>query len=174
MNFDMFMDRMLGVLPPGKELATTQWAAYRSKCEQFDESQMARLYDAILENCKFFPKIADIYEQARNLGFMERHIEYRPHVWTPTDCQLCGGSGLVAAFWSQEFEICADEKRQILRLHYLYPYHQSGAYQRERTHDDVRTVYRCFCPSGCVDTLDNGIPRWKENMPETMRRSWAA
>jgi|SRR6185503_13465523 len=173
MNFDMFMDRLTEVLPPGKALTAVQWSAYRSKLGQFSEDQLSKLHEAILENCKFFPKIADVFEQAKLLGFTERKTEYRPHVWTPTNCDLCGGSGMVAAFWSQEFEIAGEEKRQILRLHYVFPYHESGEYQRRKDHLDVRTVYRCFCDRGAVETLDKGIPRWQENMPETRRRSWS-
>lgn len=174
MNSTFFLDKCREVLPPAKDLNPSQWSAYREKLSPFTEDQIQKLFDAILENCKFFPKIADIYEQAKLLGFTERKNDYRPHVWTPTDCQLCGGSGLVAAFWSQEFEVEADTKTQILRLHYLYPYHQSGAYARQGDHSDIRTAFRCLCDRGVVPTLDMGIPRWNENTPETIRRSWAA
>jgi len=174
MNFDMFMDRITEILPPGKPLTATQWSGYRAKLAEFSEEQLGKLYEAVLETCKFFPKIADIFDCAKSLGFTERKAEYRPHVWTPTDCQLCVGSGMVAAFWSQEFEITGEEKQQILRLHYLFPYHQSGEYQRRKDHDDVRTVYRCFCDRGAVDTLSKGIPRWHQNMPEVRRREWVA
>jgi hypothetical protein len=173
MNFEMLMDRLTEVLPPGKGLTAAQWAAYREKLSPFNEEQIGKLYEAILENCKFFPKIADVYEQAKNLGFTEKKIEYQPHIWTPTDCQLCGGSGMVAAFWSQEFEVSGETKTQILRLHYLYPYHQSGEYNGRRDHDDVRSVYRCLCDSGAAVTLSKGIPRWNQNMPEILRREWA-
>lgn len=174
MNITFFIDKCREVLPPAKDLTAAQWTAYREKLSQFTDDQRQRLFDAVLENCKFFPKIADIFEQARNLGFTERHIEYRPHEWTSTGCQLCAGSGLVAAFWSQEFEIDGDNKTQILRLHYLFPYHQSGAYGNDPKHTDIRAVYRCYCDCGAVETLDKGIPRWRSDMPETLRRSWAA
>lgn len=174
MNSTFFLDKCREILPPGKDLTASQWTAYREKLSPFTEEQLQKLFDAILENCKFFPKIADIYEQARHLGFAERKQEYRPHVWTPTDCQLCAGSGLVAAFWSQEFEITGENKNQILRLHYLFPYHQSGAYARQSDHDDVRSVYRCLCSAGSVNTLSKGIPRWTDSMPQTMRRSLAS
>jgi hypothetical protein len=174
MNFDMFMDRLTDVLPPGKSLTAVQWSAYRSKLGQFNEDQLSKLHEAILENCKFFPKIADVFDQAKFLGFTERKTEYRPHTWTPTNCDLCGGSGMVAAFWSQEFEITGEEKRQILRLHYVFPYHESGEYQRRKDHDDVRAAYRCSCPCGEISTLARGIPRWRTDMPQVMRKDWAA
>lgn len=174
MNFDMFMDRITEILPPGKPLTATQWAAYRSKTADFTEEQFSKLYDAVLETCKFFPKIADLFTCATDLGFFAEKTEYRPHMWTPTDCQLCAGSGMVAAFWSQEFEIAGEEKQQILRLHYLFPYHQSGDYRRRGDHDDVRAVYRCSCPGGLADTLSRGLPRWSENIPQMRRRDWVA
>lgn len=174
MNLMLFLDKCREVLPPAKDLTPSQWVAYREKLSPFTEDQLQRLYDAVLENCKYFPKIADIYECAKTIGLAERKTEYRPHVWTPTDCQICGGSGLVAAFWSQEFEVNGEERTQILRLHYLFPYHQSGAYNRQSDHDDVRTAYRCFCDAGAAETLSRGIPRWHQNMPEVRRRDWAA
>jgi hypothetical protein len=173
MNVMLFLDKCREVLPPSKDLSPSQWAAYREKLSPFSEDQLGKLYDAVLENCKFFPKIADVYECAKDLGFTEKKTEYRPHTWTPTDCQLCGGSGLVAAFWSQEFEITGEDKTQILRLHYLYPYHQSGAYARQKDHDDIRTAHRCQCEAGAAPTLARGVPRWTQDTPQVRRRDWA-
>lgn len=173
MNTALFLDKCREVLPLSKDLNSSQWTAYREKLNPFTDEQRRRLFDAVLENCKRFPAIAEIYEQARNLGFANKS-DRKPHTWTPTDCQLCGGSGLVAAFWSQEFEISEGQKTQILRLHYVFPYHQSGAYNRQKDHDDIRQPYRCLCDRGVVETLGKGIPRWSNEIPEVMRRNWAA
>lgn len=174
MNAAYFLDKFREVLPPAKDLTPAQWTVYREKLAPFSEEQLTKLFDAVLENCKFFPKIADIYEQAKLLGFTERRIEYKPHVWTATDCHLCGGSGLVAVFWAQEFEVTGESKAQILRLHYIQPYHTSGAYARQGDHDDVRVVYRCQCVCGASETLERGIPRWRADMPSVLRRNWVA
>lgn len=171
MNTSLFLDMCQEVLPPGKPLTSTQMAAYRDKLQSFSGDQLQRLYDSILENCKFFPKIADVYEQAKLLGFVTRREE-KPHTWTPTDCKLCGGSGLVAGFWSQEFEFGNGVKAQVLRMRYLFPYHESASYAAQKDHDDIRSVYRCNCERGAVETIGKGIPRWREDMPSTIRRSW--
>lgn len=171
MNVAFFIDNCREILPTSKDLTPAQWSAYREKLAPFNETQLQRIFDGVLEHCKRFPTIADIYEQARALGFQNRP-EKKAHTWKPTDCQLCEGSGLVAAFWSQEFEISDAGKTQILRLHYLFPYHRSGEYARRGDHLDVRTAYRCLCDCGAVETLDRGIPRWNQDTPETMRRSW--
>lgn len=174
MNTSFFLERIEEVLPPGKQQTALQMAAYREKLARFDSSQLALLCEAVIENCKFWPKIADIYEQARNLGMLNGTRQDEPHVWTPTNCLRCGGSGLLAAFWSQEFEIGESGKTQILRLHYLMPYHQSGNYAARGDHDDVRMAYRCDCPSGEAKTLPAGVKRWKPDVPEVVRKGWAA
>lgn len=170
MNIDFFMDQCQAVFP-SKELTAGQWGAYREKLTRFSDRERQVIYDAILENCKFFPKISDIYEQAGKAGFLNERTEYKPHVWKDTDCRFCAGSGLMAAFYLQEFSIEADGKTQTLKLVHVCPYHKSaGRYHEQK--DEVRTVFRCECPSGGVETVGLGIPRWSKDQPIIRERPW--
>lgn len=174
MNASFFLERIEEILPPGKPQTATQLFAYREKLARFNEGQLDQLCEAVIENCKFWPKIADIYEQARNLGLLLVERQDRPHVWTPTDCVKCAGSGLVAAFWSQEFEIGENGKTQILKLHYVMPYYTSSDYANRRDNDDVRSVNRCDCSAGEAKTLPRGVKRWNPDVPQTLRKAWVA
>lgn len=173
MNTNYFLERIEEILPPGKPLTGTQLMGYREKLARFEPVQLDVLCEAVIENCKFWPKIADIYEQARLLGMLNRERQDVPHTWVTTDCLRCAGSGLVAAFWSQEFELGEQGKVQILRLHYLMPYYTHWSYQQQ-DHDDILFVHRCDCSAGEAKTLPLGVPRWRQDIPETIRRSWAA
>ncbi len=174
MNIDVFLNRIEEILPPAKQQNANQLVVYRAKLRRFSDSELDKLCEAVIENCRFWPKIADIYEQARGLGLFAKAQEYRPHVWEPTDCRMCGGSGLVATFWSQEFEETDEGRFEILRLHYMMPYHTSAKSHQQRDHDDVLAVNRCSCVAGNVVTLDKGIPKWDESKPTVRRRNWAA
>lgn len=172
MNIAFFMDELKAQIPPGKELTAAQHVGYRDKLRRFSDAELDKLYDSIIENCKYFPKIADIYEQARNLGMFNKELEYKPHVWEPTDCNLCGGSGLMAAFYSQEFAFAPDTgKTQTIRLTHVCPYHTSGPRFRS-TEDEIRYSFRCFCFAGEAVTLDHGIPRWSKDKPLVIERKW--
>lgn len=170
MNTAFLIDQLTEVFP-GKELTAPQHVVYRAKLARFTDRERQKLYDAVVENCKYFPKIADVYEQARNLGLFAEQDQYTPHVWTPTDCGRCGGSGLMAAFWSQEFTIAEDRKSQTLKLVHLTPYHESNARYMSGG-DEVRFVCRCSCPAGDAKTLDRGIPRWSNDRPLVIERPW--
>lgn len=174
MNTNFFLERIEGQLPPAKPMTPMQLIGYREKLARFTEGQLDQLCEAVIENCKFWPKIADIYEQARTLGMLNSQRQDVPHTWEPTDCMKCGGSGLVAVFLSQEFEIGDSGMQQILRLHYLIPYYQSYEYADRKDHDDVRLVRRCDCPAGAARTLPAGVKRWNPDVPVMIRRSWAA
>lgn len=172
MNVNFFLDRIEEVLPPGKPQTPLQMMAYREKLARFNSSQLAQLCEAVIENCKFWPKIADIYEQARLLGMFAHTREDIPHTWEPSDCARCAGSGLIAVFWSQEFEFGdSGPKSQTLRVHYLVPYHESWDYGSRRDHDDVRSVFRCDCVAGEAKTLPTGVARWNRETCE-IRRGW--
>lgn len=170
MNIAFFLERIEETLPPGKPQTGMQLAEYRRKLERFTGSQLDSLYEAVIDHCKFWPKLADIHEQATNLGFLATQRQDIPHAWKPTDCLRCGGAGLVAGFWSQEFELGEQGKTQILRLHYLMPYHASSEYATRRDHDDIRAAYRCDCPAGEPKTLPQGVMRWSTEISEVIRR----
>jgi hypothetical protein len=171
MNTSECLANLWDVFPAGKGLSPDQLSAYRAKLQRFSDAERRGIYDWLLENCKFFPKIADIYEAARAAGYLDKVTEYRPHQWTPTDCRLCGGSGLMAAFWIQEFTVGEHGKKQILRLNEIMPYHQSTATLNANP-DNVRTVYRCRCDGGNAPALGKGIPKWSADHRSVIERGW--
>lgn len=174
MNPQTFVEYMNEQMPPAKPLSTSQLWKMKERLAKYSEPELDRLAESVIDNCKFFPKIPDLLEQAKALGIPATISEYRPHTWEPTDCQRCAGSGRLAVFWSQEFEMDGDAKRQILRLHYILPYHESGKYARRNDHDDIRTAHRCDCPAGEMKTLERGLPRWKPDAQTVIRKGWVA
>ena len=156
---------------PGKALTDAQAKVYHEKLSRFDSRQLAKILAGCLENCKFFPKIADIYEQAGEFGFLDVREEYKPHVWTATDCSKCGGSGLLAAGYTQEFERTDAGAVQVLTLVHVGPYHRSADWYRENP-DGIRQCFRCRCTAGDAVTVQKGLPRWPDEPKIHLRRAW--
>ncbi len=156
---------------PGKPLTPSQSSVYHEKLARFDSRQLSKILAACLENCKFFPKIADIYEQAGEFGYLDVREEYKPHTWTETACAKCAGSGLMAAGYTQEFEKTEAGAVQVLTLVHVGPYHKSVDWYRGNT-DGVRQAFRCKCPAGEAKTLQQGLPRWPDEPNVHIRRSW--
>jgi hypothetical protein len=170
MNTAFFIDELTQVFP-GKDLTAAQHVAYREKLGRFDDQQRQSIYDWILEHCKFFPKIADVYEAATMLGFLVERDEFKPHVWTPTDCRFCGGSGLMAAMYEQEYERSDAGATQILKLVHVGPYHLSAERYSQQV-NEIRSAFRCACPAGDAETLQKGIQRWSDQRPMVLKRPW--
>src|SRR6266704_6421918 len=88
---------------PGKELTEDQVAIYTEKLARFDERQLNRIHAEIIETCKYFPKIADIYDAARSMGMLT--VPEQPiHHWQPTACGLCHGEGRLLIVWQFRME----------------------------------------------------------------------
>lgn len=171
MTSEFLLDQAGKVFPAGKELQPAQLAAYHEKLWRFSDHQRQGIYDWVLENCKFFPKIADIYAGAMQLGYLAERHDYKPHLWEETDCGRCIGSGLMAAFWSQDFGKGEETKGQTLTLKQIMPYHRSATFLNQNG-GMVRSVFRCSCAAGLVTTLDKGIPRFNGDRPLVIERSW--
>lgn len=158
----------------GRELKDMQRLSFIEKLDVIPDDLWIRIEKEVTRTCKHLPSIAEIFTAAQECGWRERTSEFRPHAWKPTDCRLCDGSGLLAAFWSQEFSKPeVGPETQCLRLHYVMPYHSSGEYGSRKDHDDIRAVYRCSCSAGQVDTLPRGVPIWRQDMPQVIERNWS-
>lgn len=147
---------------------------YESKLNKYDDRQRRQIHNWLLENCKYYPKIADVIEAAKELGFEVGQREYRPHVWQPTGCARCGGSGLVAAFYEQDFKLGEAATQLNLRLVAVMPYHESGDRWRQMQ-EEHRSVYRCDCVGGSAHGLDKGIRQWRgKEQPSVLHKDWGA
>lgn len=156
------------------KLMPKQASMYEEKLRRFTADQLGAIFEAVLEQAKHFPRIAEIYEVARSLGYIGNSVKAdRPHAWKPTTCNLCVGSGVIAAFWSQEFELREGAKVQIMKLVGIGPYHLSAGLER-KPHHEIRAVFRCNCLAGELETLPKGWPRWRgKDEPIVRERVWA-
>ncbi len=152
---------------PAKELNSKQIALYRAKMYRFSGNEIAKLFDYLTENSKFFPKIPDLFEAARFCQIMNKPRDYKPHSWTETSCLLCGGSGQLAVFFEQMFDP-ANGSRE-LRLQRIMQYEASEPTTHQK--DWTRYYYRCSCPAGGVSTLPTGTPRWSQEQREVRQLS---
>ncbi len=148
----------------GKELTPKQEEFYGLKLSRFSDKEIGKIFEWLTENCKFFPKIADIFEAARHCGFMDRVKEYKPHTWTPTDCRLCGGSGQLSAFYEQLFDPI--NAKRYLELRKVMQFESSVPTARD--HEWTHYYFRCSCPAGEAPTLESGLPRWDTSKPERL------
>lgn len=157
MTIDGFFERC-EQLWPGKSLTPDQRSLYGAKMLRFTDFEISKVFDWLSENSKFFPKVADIYESARHCGYLDRVKPYKPHTWVPNDCEMCIGSGMIAAFFEELYDP-ADGKRE-LQLRLVMQYQQSNL---APANDWVRYLFRCSCPRGDAATIEKGFPRWDPN-----------
>lgn len=151
-------------------LKLVQESEYLQRINAVEFNKRHEWYAAVLESCKRFPTIADLTTAAKNLGVWSQAPTQAPHRWVPTDCRMCRGSGMTAAFWEQEFSKADQVILQTLRLSSLIPYQESGRKLRENP-SLIRTIFRCDCISGEVKTLPKW-PRWGPNQPMVRERAW--
>jgi len=164
MIFEHFIERCQD-LWPGKDLSAAQWAIYRERMGQYSDREADKIYEWLRDNSKFFPKIADIVDAARECGFADRVAVYAPHQWEPSECRLCGGSGQLAVFYEQTY----DPKNgiRILALKRVMQFQASQGVSR--TTEWTRYYFRCSCEAGGAPTLEKGLPRWSSDNPSAMK-----
>ena len=71
---------------------------YSSKLNRYDNQERGLIFDYLIENQRFFPKVADIIRASKELGLVKMEVKSdRPFdTWEESDCQLCGGRGVVS------------------------------------------------------------------------------
>ncbi|MDA2935277.1 hypothetical protein MYX82_13190 [Acidobacteria bacterium AH-259-D05] len=77
----------------GKQLSPEQRAEYTRKFQRFNPDQRQRIYDTAIENCRFFPTVADCFEAAKDLGYLEPPRREDRGALGRLDCQICEGTG---------------------------------------------------------------------------------
>ncbi len=64
---------------------------YVNKIGRFNRSQLDKIYDKLLEDCQWTPKINHIFDAALGLGFLQESKEQR--TLGTKACSLCKGTG---------------------------------------------------------------------------------
>ena len=75
----------------GKKLEAEQRAKYFSKLGRFTPDQLDAIFDLVLEQSRYFPKIADLYEVAKDAGFLNQSREQK--TLGKRGCPTCEGTG---------------------------------------------------------------------------------
>lgn len=172
MNSEMFLDMCKQAFGGKVDLMPAQHSVYSEKLRRFTNDERRRIYDWIVENCKFFPKVADIWEGARSLGFLTQQESGSViHKWKPTDCRPCAGSGMVAAWYGSSVLAQDGKHMHQLRLIALEPYAKSLS-SESRVNHDVRYFFRCQCEAGAKPAGMTGLPRWSIDRPAIIERAW--
>ena len=72
-------------------LTPEQQRIYHNKLGRFSPDQLYEIFDELLDNCKYKPKIADIINAAIDLGFLQKNRERR--TLGGKNCLLCEETG---------------------------------------------------------------------------------
>src|SRR6266478_3795757 len=98
MRIELFMDELGKIFD--KAPKPEQLAVYREKLRRFSPEQLLEILNRILEECRTFPKVSDVFKAAKDLGYLSIDLTRTPvHRWTPSDCPTCNGEGRIAIFW---------------------------------------------------------------------------
>lgn len=156
---------------PGKPYTTGQRAAFVQKLSRFSDDEVLRIYDQILTECKYPPKISDVYDAARILGMLAIDTTRTPHHhWTDSGtCGLCRGEGRLGMFWKFHYEDRNNGRVEIQDLSQVMQYSKSFDYQPKA--NEFRAVFRCQCFAGDAETLPKAWPKWTASSP-TRREVW--
>jgi hypothetical protein len=162
------MLRQLEEVQAAKPLSDQQVMAYKTKLCRFTDHELDQIYDHVLEHCPRMPKIADLFESARELGLLSQRVQpYEPHVWVPTNCNMCGGEGLCAVTWEMSFEREEDAVYEVCVLKSIHGYSEG----MKPGDAGYRTIYRCKCAAAEAKGVPRGIPRWNTDIDGVRRRA---
>ena len=67
---------------------------YINKIGRFNRDQIDLIYDKLLEDCQWIPKIKDIFDAARDLGFLQESRERK--TLGKKGCPTCEEAGWIA------------------------------------------------------------------------------
>ena len=77
-----------------KQMSQEQRATYGRKIHRFSPRQLESIFDSLLEGCKYFPKVAEIFSTASELGFLQkREGQLKTRVLGRQNCPDCQGTG---------------------------------------------------------------------------------
>lgn len=147
-------------------LMPAQEAVYVEKLSTFSPDQLSAIYNKVLEITEHFPKIKNIYDAARDLGYLQTESDvYKPHQWKTTDCHLCRGEGRLCVTWILTSEIRNNERIRVEALNRITPYSESCDSRTFQMQDgEFRSLFRCACFAGDVPGLPKTWPKWSKSI----------
>lgn len=171
MTTEAFIDICEKTFSEGKvRLGPMQREIYLEKLKRFDGSQLDKMFEKVLETAKHFPKIAEIFDSARDCGYLQTETDnFRPHHWEPTDCGKCHGEGRLCIIWlftMEERPTGILERRQLTQV---FPYTKSFDYTLKP--NEYRSIFRCECFAGDASTIPKIYPKWTRSS-EPVREKW--
>lgn len=149
-----------------KELSARQVIIWKRKLEFLGEWQLNDLLEKVVETCRYFPKFADVWTAARELGFFEeadrKSRTTSIHTWKPTGCPLCGGDGRLTVFMAMLYETDDTGRRERLQLRRIFRASDGASIEDYEPQSEERSfLFRCACPAGDAESLPQSWPRWK-------------
>ena len=145
-----------------KKLTTDQLAIYREKLRRFSSEELNAIYDKVLEEAKYFPKISEIYKTALGLGYLstaDLTTITTIHQWEPSNCRRCTGEGRLCVTWTLAYD---DNRREVHTLSRIVPYSWTASLTLAR--DEFTSLFRCDCVAGDAPTIPKKWPRWSTTM----------
>ena len=165
MTIEAFIDICEKSFSEGKvKLGPKQGAIYTEKLRRFADEQRDKIFDKLLEtNKRKLPLIADIYDAARDLGYLSVDtVRTREHHWQPTNCGACHGEGRLLTVWELFGEerdgrrVEVQEFRAVTAYAGPWPALSAGQFT---------ALFRCWCPAGDARTLPSAWPKWRKDAP---------
>ncbi len=146
-----------------------QRRAYEDRLSRFDTASLDQLAIAVIDNSKWFPKIAEILSIAQANSIWPKRAAARAttHDWEKTDCPLCEGEGRLVVVMRHYYTPTLNALGETKGFHEqrdvanIYPYctprgsipHAAG---------DYTYIFRCFCDAALAATVPQWIPRWRK------------
>lgn len=138
------------------------------RLQGFQDEQLNLIYKWLTLNVTKKPLLADIFNAARELGFLAkqpRDTTQSPLTdFEPTDCRLCGGQGLLQVIFSQWRD---GEGKPYRRLEKVAAHNERIDYEIPEGERHDSYLYRCSCEAGERDGLPTKWPRWKVDHYDT-------
>lgn len=140
-----------------KDLAPKVIRIYLDRLQKFNHDQLDTLADKVVETCKTFPKVAHIFEAAKDAGMFSTRIrDTQGQEWEPTSCPDCQGEGRLLVIMKRDEE-------GIQRPIFVGKYSGGGHLNVKPESGQYEWLFRCHCEAG--DRRPKAIARWEP-------RSW--
>lgn len=163
MNVQIFMDELGKIFE--RQPKPEQKAVFQQKLRRFSPEQLVEILNRVLEECRGFPKVSEVFKAAQELGFLTVDTTRTPkHHWRPSEeCGLCHGEGRLCIFWKYHYEERDSGRVEVQQLVDVKQYTQS--FDRHLGACEFRTVFRCKCSAGDAETLPKCWPKLTKSTP---------
>ena len=147
MSLNSFIDRVNDNWPRG--VPATAADDWRRMLSRFSDEQLDSIFDRLLANEHYTPKISDVFKAAKYHGFTDREpvgeTKTKGDIWEPTECPDCLGGGLIRVLCEVVDRLTFQRLPQLAN-----PLYEP---RPEDTGHLSTWVHRCSCPQGSRDTM---------------------